>query len=41
VAYAGHTLNNCHEYDPVEIMGMAKPFTKGQRINASENFHMH
>jgi hypothetical protein len=29
VAYAVHTLNKCHEYDPVdEIMGLAKPFTE-------------
>jgi len=28
VAYAVHTVNNSHEYDPVdEIMGLAKPFT--------------
>jgi hypothetical protein len=27
--YAVHTLNICHEYDPVdEIMGLAKPFTE-------------
>jgi hypothetical protein len=42
VAYAVHTLHNCHEYDPGgEIMGLAKSFTKSQRMNASENFHMH
>jgi len=29
VAYAVHTLKNCHEYDPVdEIMGLAQHFTK-------------
>jgi hypothetical protein len=26
VAYAVHTLNSCHEYDPVEILGLAKSF---------------
>jgi len=42
VAYAVHTVNNCHAYDPGdEIMGLASPFTEGRRITASENFHMH
>jgi len=28
VAYAVHTLKNCHEYDPLdEIMGLAQHFT--------------
>jgi hypothetical protein len=29
VAYAVHTINNCHKYDPVdEIVGLARPFTE-------------
>jgi len=28
VAYAAHTSKNCHEYDPVDEMGLAQHFTK-------------
>jgi len=41
VAYAVHTLKNCHEYNSVdEIIGLDQHFTKWSWVNASENFHI-